>query len=316
MKSIFALLPFLLPLPALAGAGLLGPLTDTIPPLPPPPPELPEISQADIVSSETHDLGDRKIIVQEVNATALPALPDLPIPPPQPPRPALPPEVVKARLAEARAKQRERQRKTPQLSAVVYHSKAFAGQVRTLFSLNKLPAEDASVGEPPSILASEFIHENQPLYEGSSIYFWSTIDANLLSLLPQWQANDGTVYESLQLSVNNIDLDQRAAAYSSRGRVYQSPSIPTFTVGNENYLIMDGEPVPEESAAIRDIHELYAAEYAKLTVAYNARERALRERAEYLKANPSKLKDSVIRYRLREENISNEIRVDATSKQP
>ena len=226
MKAILTLLPLLLPMSALAGAQLLGPLTDTIPPLPPPPPDLPEVPKTEIVNSETVDLGDRKITFQEVTPSALPALPDPPIPAPQPSKPPLAPDVLQARINEIRIKQRERQQKIPQISAVVYHSQAFAGQVRTLFSLRKLPAENATMDEPLKAYVNEFVGENQLLYEGPSIYFWSAIDANLLSQLPHWQSNDGTLYEGLQISVNNIDLDQRTAFYSSRGRVYPAPQIP------------------------------------------------------------------------------------------
>lgn len=283
MKTLLSFLSLVVfPITALAGARLMGPLVDTIPPLPPPPPELPSIAASEIVETKTHDLGDRKIIVQEVTAAVLPALADPPAPPPEKPRAPLSAE-AKARLAEARIKQRERAKLTPQLSATVYHSKEIGNEVRTLFTLTVPSAEKESY------------------FTGEAIYFWSSVNANYLSQIPPYQGSDGTIYEGLHIGIRNVDIDQRRALYASRGLPSPAPSIPPLSPGKESFLIVDGHAGPDDIAVIQAIHDLYAVEYLNLKAAFESREKAWREREAYLKANPPKPKDIVLRFRMIEE---------------
>ena len=303
MKAVFFPTLILMPAAAMAGAHLLGELTEAIPPLPLPPPDLQNLKPADIISTQIHDLEDRKIIIQEVTAAALPALPDpdrdpLALAPKQP----LSQENIKARIAQARGRERERQQKMPQLSAVVYRSLAMAGQVRTLFGLRTLPKE----GLPQAALlpghGTKPIQNNQPLNGQETLYFWSTMDGNYLNMLPAWQAADGTTYEGLEIYVENIDLDRRMALYAKRGLQYQAPQIPFIPLGEAPFLMVGGHPNLEESTIIQGIHDLYNAEETKLKAAFDLREQAKENQADFLKANPPKPNDVVLRFRFLDEN--------------
>jgi hypothetical protein len=297
MKTLLSFLPLIaFPMTALAGARLMGPLVDTIPPLSPPPAELPSIAALEIVETKTHDLGARKMIVQEVTAAALPFLADPPPPPPEKPRMPLSAE-AKARIADARIEQRKRDRLTPCLSATVYHSKALGDQVRTLFTLT-VPSEEDESG-----------------LNGEAIYFWSSLNANYLSQIPAFQGSDGTIYHGLRMGVSNVDLDQRTALYASRGLSFPTPNIPALAPGKESFLIVHGEAESGDIAVIQAVHDLYAVEHQNLKDAFEARNRAWRERDSYLKAHPEKPKDIVLRFRLIGEDEKEQLLVPAAPTQ-
>ncbi|MCF7674899.1 MAG: hypothetical protein K9N23_04090 [Akkermansiaceae bacterium] len=198
--------------------GTVGSTTQTVDP-----------NSPDVTKSTTYDLGDRKMVVQEVTETTLPIQP-VPAPPVPTAKPSskLPPELA-ARLALL-AKRR---------------SLSFGGTVYITAS-----------GTRRSLIACH------PPEGGQPVVFWSSIDWDLLRV-GRFVSPEGLEYTLMNM-VTTIDIARASAMWARRGRSYQAPAIPEFAAGAASYRIVSGNPSPAMLSDLNVIHAIYDREHAAL----------------------------------------------------
>ena len=238
MKKHTQLVPFLAAfcLPCLLIAQESNPSTTgaTAPALDP--------NSPDVQSSKTYDLGDRRMVVQEVTEATLPIQP-----PPAPPAPAatgtkLSDAVLAARKAMAA------KRHTLNFGGSVYITAD--GTCRSLITCYPFD------GSPP-------------------VGFWSSVDWDLFRV-GGFNTPEGTQYILMTMVSTPIDIAQTTAAWAKRGRAYQSPAIPEFPAGAASYRIVSGEPTAAVLAYLDAIHAFHDREHATLVAAQQQREEARR----------------------------------------
>ncbi len=225
-------------------------------------PVLPEISPADIVKTETHDLGGRTLILQEVTARALPLVrqPAPPAPPAAPP----PAQTAETSLPIPLL----------QFSATAYHGTVLGSTPRTLFTLWR------SGGE-------------------KTLSFWSSIQPEWLAGVSSLAGAVGQPdYNLLLLLATPVDLDQQAARAAERGQPFEPPAIPALPRGAAAFVPVGEALSPEEAAPIQALHDFYNANHKKLETEAATREAArAREEAERA-AHPPVTQDTIIRFRV------------------
>lgn len=220
----------------------------------------------DILESETHLQGGRKIIIQQINPIDLPF-------PPEPPTPV---ERTSAENAAFRQKIADYRAAHPVpetllIGATVYRSKDTAP--RTLATIQqKTEGDDRKI-----------------------ITFWSSADFALLSGVSNFMGSDGRKL-SLMMSWGNQDIDRTTEMLAAHGRVYHAPAIPELPPGNATFIITSGIPNAATLTAIQSLHDLYNNEHQKLLAAYQGREQARLAAEAELKAHPRKPKDIVLNY--------------------
>lgn len=189
---------------------------------------------------------------------------------PPPPEPAVPLAMTAERRAafEARLLQMK-QRRSLSLSATVYRSERYPGKVRTLLRWWSLD------------------HKRE-------FKAWSNIDAMWLSGFGNFQS--ATTFYSLFMMPSEMDVDLWEARVVGRGRQFTPPQIPELPETANSFVVTGGEPSPEELAPIIAVHDLLKTEGEKLRLTYERRRQAQKEQEAYLKANPPKPEDVVIRY--------------------
>lgn len=196
----------------------------------------------DVQSSTTYDLGDRRMVVQDVTEATLPIQP-----PPAPPAPAairtkLPGDVLAARKALA-AKRR---------------NLSFGGTVY------KMPS-----GVSRSLITY------RPPEGGIPIVFWSSAEWDLLRGIGKFVSPDGLEYCVMNM-LTPVDIARTTANWAKRGRTYQPPVIPEFSAGAACYQVVSGAPTPAQVADLNAIHAYHDREYAALVAAQARREEARR----------------------------------------
>lgn len=251
-----------LPLSESTTARVLGDLPDGTPP----PPERAKpgfsIPAKDVVETEIHHQGGRKIIVREIAPIALP-----PSPMAEPPFDKTSP-AVQARIAAFRAK--HPQNETIRLSATVYRPKGPAPRTHATYWPNG---------------------DEQP------VKFWSSADFSLLWGFAAFTDSDGQT-RSLMMTWSTLDIDLVSRLHENHGIPYNAPKIPELSPGKATFVITAGNPTLAALATIQSLHDLYNNDYDRLLAAYQSREQARLQQEAQLKAHPPKPKDIILSYSL------------------
>lgn len=196
----------------------------------------------DVQSSTTYDLGDRRMVVQEVTEATLPIQP-----PPAPPAPAatrtkLPDDILAAMKVLAA------KRHTLNFGGTVY--KTADGSCRSLITCHP--------------------------FDGSQpVVFWSSVDWDLLRV-GRFNTPTGMEYILMTMVGTPIDIARTSAAWAKRGRTYQAPAIPEFPAGAASYQIVSGQPTATVLAALDAVHAFHDREHAALVAAQQQRAEARR----------------------------------------
>lgn len=245
---------------ATEAAHVLGPISDGSPSAPLKPQPKIETTPEDILETKVRELDGRKITIQKVTPVELPQETE----PKQPVK-----QTAEQRAAwEAR---RQQMKKTEHLflSTSVYLSLRYPGGVRTLFRWES--------------------KDRKRQFEA-----WSTVDATWMTGFANFQTST-TIY-SIFMGCSSLDVDRLELLYASRGRGFKLPLVPEIPQGDAQFVVTKGNPSPEELAPILAIQNLYKTEGEKLRLAHEGRIRAQKEQEAFLKANPPKPQDIVIRY--------------------
>jgi hypothetical protein len=205
-----------------------------------PAPPVIDANSPDVKSTRIYDLGDRRMVVQEVTEATLPIQP-----PPAPPAPAatgtkLSDDVLAARKAMAA------KRHTLNFGGMVYTTAD--GTCRSLITCHPFD------GSPP-------------------VVFWSSVDWDLFRV-GSFNTPEGTQYILMTMISTPIDIARTTAAWAKRGRTYQAPAIPEFPAGAASYRVISGSPTPAQVADLNAIHAYHDREYGALVAAQAKREEA------------------------------------------
>jgi hypothetical protein len=247
----------------LTTARILGEIPDGTPP----PPALPKpeyhVAARDILSTNTHQQGGRKITIREIKPIALP-----PPPPPAEITASVPDAEFSQRLAEYR--ETHPKNELLFLGATVFRSK----------------------DSPPRTLVRWW-----PQGANGTITFWSSADFALIAGgINSFEDTAGDTHHML-MGWGNVDIDRMAELYAAKGREYDAPVLPAFLEGQATFHIAgDTKPTAEELVVIQSLHDVYNSELERLRTAYEGRERVRIEREEYLKANPPQPKDITLNF--------------------
>ena len=239
-------------------ARVIGDLPDGTPP--PPEPAKPAfiVAARDILDTEIHEQGGRKIIIQEIKPIDLPPS-QITEPPVDKTDPA-----VQARIAAFRAKYPRNE--LIRIGASVYHLPD--STTRTLITY--WPNTD----EPPVTL-------------------WSSADFSLLWGFSSFVGSDG-ITRSLMMTWSIHPSESRQRLLARLGKPPITTKTPVFPQGKATFMVTAGNPTAEALTSIQSLHDLYNNEHDRLLTAYQARELANTNRQAELKAHPPQPKDIVI----------------------
>ena len=241
-------------------ARIIGDLPDGTPPPPEPAKPASVVAARDILDTEIHEQGGRKIIVQEINPIALP--------PPPMAEPAVDKNdpAVQARLAAFREKYPKNE--ILRIGASVYHLPD--STTRTLITY-------------------------WPNTDEQPVTLWSSADFSLLWGFASFVGSDGKT-RSLMMTWSNLHTDSTQRLRARLGKPYITPKIPDLPAGKATFVIASGNLTIEALASIQSLHDLYNNEHDRLLIAYQGREQASLAREAELKAHPPKPKDIVLNY--------------------
>ena len=241
-------------------ARIIGDLPDGTPP--PPEPQKPRfiVPAQDILDTQIHQQGGRKIIVQKISPIDLPP-PPLAAPPVDKTDPAF-----QARIAAFRANHPKNE--LIRIGANVYHSQVSA----------------------PRTLVTYWPNSDKP-----PVTLWSSADFSLLWGFASFVGSDGKT-RSLMMTWSNLYTGSRPRLLARLGKPYIAPKIPDLPPGKATFVIVSGNLTVEALASIQSLHDLYNNEHDRLLTAYQDREQASLAREAELKANPPKPKDIVLNY--------------------
>ena len=243
-------------------ARIIGDLPDGTPPPPEPPKPAFIVAAKDILDTEVHQQGGRKITIQEINPIDLPP-PPLAEPPADKNDPA-----VQARLAAFRVKHPKNE--LIRIGAAVYHLPD--SSARTLITY-------------------------WPNTDEQPVTLWSSADFSLLWGFASFVGSDG-ITRSLMMTWSNLHTDSTQRLFARLGKPHIAPKIPAFPQGKATFVITSGNLTVESLASIQSLHDLYNNEHDRLLTAYQSREQATLAREAELKAHPPKPKDIVLNYSL------------------
>jgi hypothetical protein len=228
----------------------------------PPPPEPPKpvwtVPATDVVSEKTHPDAGRTITVRQIKPIPLPE-------PTEPPAPVELSEETRQRMAEYLAKHPRHQ---------------MLGIGATVYRLEN---------DVTRTLVRVWITGQEP------VSFWSSGDFSLLSGVGTFIDNQGET-RALFMMWSIFDSNRFAKRMAELGKVYSPPAIPELPSDKAAYLIHEGEADDDLLVALDSLHEILNHDEEELRTAYEGRERAAKEREEYLKANPPAPKDIILNY--------------------
>ena len=242
-------------------AQIIGEIPDGKPSEPAPPPAKLVVAPEDVLESKTVEVGERQITTEKIAPLKLPPIPE-PAPPPDP----LSPE-VQQRIHELSAQYRETT--LVFLGATIFHSADLPG---------------------PRTLVRVWDQESKSGYS-----CWSSANWNWLGGIGGFQGKDGRQY-ALIMSHSNMDIDRWSEFMERHGKEYIAPPVPELPAGDATFVVTDGTPPEDALAPVIALHQLYNKDWEKLKAAYEGRERARLEREEFLRANPPRPKNIVIRH--------------------
>ena len=241
-------------------ARVIGDLPDGTPPPPEPPKPAFIVASKDILDTEIHEQGGRKITIQEINPIDLPP-PPLAEPPADKTDPA-----VQARIAAFRAKYPRNE--LIRIGATVYHLPD--SSARTLITY-------------------------WPNTDEQPVTLWSSADFSLLWGFASFVGSDGKT-RSLMMTWSNLYTDSQQRLFARLGKSYVAPRIPDLPAGKATFVVTAGNLTIEALASIQSLHDLYNNEHDRLLIAYQGREQAGLAREAELKAHPLQPKDIVLNY--------------------
>ncbi len=138
---------------------------------------------------------------------------------------------------------------------------------------------------------------------GEELSGWSNLDWNHLSGFSSYEAPDATgeVREhALLMGIGNVDTEQWRKRSASRGYDYEAPSppvLPDLSTKGPAFLVTKGPTDNAEAIAImHGLHQLYAKDGERLHQAWLGREKAAKEKAEYLRLHPPVPQDVEVFY--------------------
>lgn len=234
-------------------------LPDGTPPPPAPPKPAWVIPSVDVLSENSHDEGGRTITVREVRPIALPE-------PPQPAAPLVMTDEFKERITEYKEKHPRHQIIT--LGATVYRLENEV--IRTFVQVWN------NSGEGP-------------------VSFWSSGDFSLLSGIGTFTDNRGES-RALFMMWSVHDTTRLSRMMERVGKEYVPPEIPELPNEKAAYLVQKGNPDDDLRVALDSLHEILNHDNAELRRAYEGRQRATKEREEFLKANPPQPQDIILNF--------------------
>lgn len=241
-------------------ARIIGELPDgTSPPPEPPKPKF-IIPEEEILESQIHEQGGRKIVVQKISPIALP--------PPPTTEPTLDKTspALQARIASLREKFPKNE--MLRIGVTLYRSK----------------------NSTPRALCNYW-----PAATETPVTFWSSADVALLTSFCSFVGSDGET-RSLVMGWSTLDIDGMDRLHEKLGIPYNAPNIPQLPDGKATFVIISGNTSAESLASIQSLHDLYNNEYDRLLTAYQGRERASAAREAELKAHPPKPTNIVLNY--------------------
>ena len=205
-------------------ARIIGDLPDGTPPPPEPPKPRFIVPAQDILDTQIHQQGGRKIIVQKISPIDLPP-PPLAAPPVDKTDPAF-----QARIAAFRANHPKNE--LIRIGANVYHSQVSAPRTLVTYWPN-------NNDEPPVTL-------------------WSSADFSLLWGFASFVGSDGKT-RSLMMTWSNLYTDSQQRLFARLGKPYIAPQIPDFPPGKATFVITSGTLTVDALASIQSLHDLYRA---------------------------------------------------------
>ena len=235
----------------LAGEPMVTPLRAATPP----PPSL-QVPEENTLTSETYDLGDHTVTIQEVIPVALP-------PRPAPPAPATDAQKLAARQFLAAQPKRE----STSLSATVYDRQATLIEWRSKDNTRSFKAW--------SNIDFNYLRGITNIQQGDThrFYFYFGI---------------GTVDTAWMAS--------RFARFKRPYQKPVIPELPASPETNPVFVITKGEPAAEDLESIQALHDLYKAEHLRLKAAYTYQQRKNKEQAAELLAHPPKAPDLTLKH--------------------
>lgn len=133
-----------------------------------------------------------------------------------------------------------------------------------------------------------------PRQGGEPVSMWVNANMSWLGGFAGYQSED-TVY-SLMMACSITDIEKHKQMNRLSKSDWQVPDIPEFPEGEASFVVMDGQPTPDELEPFRALMELYRKDKARLKRAQSLRTaEAERKRLERL-ADPPELKNLNIRY--------------------
>ena len=241
-------------------AHVLGNIPDgTPPPIEPPKPAF-IVPAEDVLQTETHHQGGRKIIVREITPVELPA-PSVVEPPPAdlaPPHPAS------------------------------HSTENFTGF--------EFICVGASVFHPKDLAARTLVDFSPLGHAATPVTFWSSADFGLFTGFASYVGSDG-IERNLMMGWGSREIEHVSELTTESGALALGvPKMPELPAGKATFSIISGQPTAETLTAIQSLHDVYNNEYERLKTAYEGRERARIAHEAELKAHPPKPKDIVINY--------------------
>jgi hypothetical protein len=141
---------------------------------------------------------------------------------------------------------------------------------------------------------------------GEEVTAWSNLNFNHFSGFSTYRvkdAEDGTFHDfGLLMGIGGIDTRRWKEMAEARGIEYKGPEIPEIPImsdpadGGPSFVVVEGDAESPAMDTLKQIHDLYRAEGARMEAAYHARIKAYEERKAYLLTNPPKPKDVTIRF--------------------
>ena len=153
--------------------------------------------------------------------------------------------------------------------------------------------------------ATVYVPEGDPDQAKSFVRFWPQpggeavsmwVNANMIWLggFADYQTED-TVY-SLLMACSVTDIEKREEMSRLSKFEWEAPDIPEFPEGEASFVVVEGDPAPDDLKPFESLMEVYRTDKARLKYAHELRvAEAERRRLERL-ADPPELKNLNIRY--------------------